>query len=651
MCGICGIHNFKSGALVHPEEIEAMKAALVHRGPDGHGSHLDGMVGLGHRRLSVIDLSDAGRQPMSNEDGSVWISCNGEIYNFQELRARLIGDGHVFRSACDAEVVIHLYEEIGTDCLDFLEGMFAIAIWDARRRRLVLARDRIGIKPLYYTIDSDGIAFGSEIKALLARSKGQHQLDGAAAFLYALHMQIPSPRTAFANIKKLPPGWLLIAEKDDYALRQYWKLPEYHQNNSYDNRSEAAVAEQLEDELKRVCRSHLVSDVPIGAFLSGGLDSSAVVALAAQQTNTPLRTFCVSFKEFPNEDESDAAQLVANAYQTIHKAEDMTWDFIGDLSRIVTLCDEPFAISSAFALFGLAGVASQEVKVALSGDGADELFAGYPRHYSAKRSPHGLALGGLLPRLATAASRALTGAGAFGRHINPTTMKLFRRCYVSCLDEDRYYYYRLCMNDLLLARQLFLPDFYRDQIAPHEEELVDGFLTELNSGSNNDTVNRRLRSEIHTTLVDEMLMKVDRMSMGWGLEVRVPFLDHRLVEFAMSIPGRMKHSSGSGKKILKRAIGHHLPATITRREKHGFNVPLAAWFRGRLSGFLDETLSSRKLGESEIFNPKVVREALRLHCDGTHDYSLLLFTVLVWVLWRDQVEATCKGSIVGWHRG
>jgi asparagine synthase (glutamine-hydrolysing) len=648
MCGICGIYNFRNGAPVDAGVVEAMKTTLAHRGPDGHGSYVDGSVGLGHRRLSIIDLSDAARQPLGNEDQTIWVVCNGEVYNYRELRRQLADLGHEFYSASDTEVLVHLYEEYGVGFLERVEGMFALAVWDSKSKELILARDRLGIKPLYYQLDSAGIAFASEIKGLLVRPKARFQLDQRALLAYLLHAQIPAPRTAYSNTHKLQPAHLIRIRSGAYTVHRYWDLPRKPQKTS---QTEDEIIEELSAELSRVCRSHLVSDVPVGAFLSGGLDSSTIVSLAASHATDPIRTFCVSFKNHPNEDESSVARRVANASRTIHTEHDMQGDFVDELEHIVGLGDEPFAIASAFALYGIARIASDDVKVALSGDGADELFAGYPRHYRRLRSPIGWNLGDLVANATSTISRKLTSTGTFGRYVNPLGMKVLRRFYTPFLSRDRYYQHLIFCNDLFISRQLLDAEFYREHIKMVDQEVVDQFLSSLHLGPREDEINRRLSAEVRTTLVDEMLTKVDRMSMAWGLEVRVPFLDHKLVELAMSIPGSMKYDGQGGKKIMKRAVKGALPDEVIAREKHGFNPPLATWFRGELGGYLEEQLSTDILARSGVFNQRVVRDALHLHRQGNHDFSTLLITVLTWTLWYRHATTTHQATIEGWSRG
>jgi asparagine synthase (glutamine-hydrolysing) len=633
MCGICGIFNFRSDRPASHREVEAMAEVLRHRGPDGGGIHVEGPLGLGHRRLSIIDISDAGRQPIANEDESVWLSYNGEIYNYRELRSALEERGHRFRSHTDSEVIVHLYEDHGLDFVDHLEGMFAFALWDRRQRRLALVRDRIGIKPLYYFADSDGLLFASDCRAFLSVPRFPKTVDTRALASFACHLAVTGDRSVFEGVRKIKPGSMIVVENGQVSSRRYWALD---RQDAPSLETEDEAVERLREHLHRVSRSHLVADVPVGAFLSGGLDSSSISTLAARESDHRLETFSVTFSQVPRVDEARFARLVADSVDTEHHEFDMDYDFVATLDEAVGFSDEPFAIWSAFGLFEICRMASSRVKVVLSGDGADELFAGYPRH--------SMALGGVgdnrWRRAAADGSRLLSRPFLHSQHMPEPFRSLALRVLWrgDRLDWStaRRYLSLVRYVDSPVIADVFDREFLTDNILPEltaaEErfaELYDGF-------GASDEINRRLHVDVTTSLVDEMLTKVDRMSMAFGLEVRVPFLDHHLVEFAMSIPGSEKSGALGAKHILKRAMAPDLPTEIIRRSKSGFNLPLAEWFRDNLGPYLRQRLSPASLRESGIFDPRAVARLIDQHSAGARDHSAILFAVLVWVIWYER---------------
>lgn len=633
MCGICGMFNYASGRPASRAEVEGMAEILRHRGPDGGGCHVDGPLGLGHRRLSVIDVSAAGRQPIANEDGAIWLTYNGEIYNYRKLRRSLEQSGHHFRSHTDSEVIVHLYEERGLDCVDQLEGMFAFALWDQPRRRLVLVRDRIGIKPLCTFTDSDGIIFASDSRAFQAVPRFPRRVDPRALAGYACHLAVPGARAIFEGVRKVEPGTMVIVENNQISTRRYWAPGAL---DSPVKEPEPQIVERLQDHLHRVTRSHLVADVPVGAFLSGGLDSSSIAALAAGQSERQLETFSVTFSQVPRVDEARFARLVADRVGTLHHEFDMEVDLVRTLEEAVGFCDEPFAIWSSFGLYEICRLAASRVKVVLSGDGGDELFAGYPRHLkelgAPARSPG--------RRLAAVTANLIKGPVHRSRRC-PSRLRaaalraLWRGTRLGWRPARRYLSLVRYVDSPVLA-EVFSREFLIDHVLPELADAEASFAELYDSVPASDEINRRLEVDIRTSLVDEMLTKVDRMSMAFGLEARVPLLDHRLVEFAGSIPGSLKTGPLGAKHILKRAAAPYLPAEIIERGKSGFNLPLAEWFRDGLGAYLRERLSALRLGSLGVFDPRAVNLLVKEHRSGVRDHSAVLFAVLVWVLWSER---------------
>jgi asparagine synthase (glutamine-hydrolysing) len=636
MCGICGILNFGSGEPVRPEVVEAMANAIQNRGPDGGGIHVDGSLGLGHRRLAVIDLGPGGRQPMTNEDGTLWLTFNGEIYNYRDLRSRLSAAGHRFRSQTDSEVILHLYEDKGTDLAVDLEGMFAFALWDAPRRRLLLARDRLGIKPLCTFLTRDGLLFASDSRAFLAAPGFPGSICRRALASYTSHLSVVSHAAIFEGVAKVPPGTVVVVEDGRVSTRRYWELP---RPDPAESRPEGETAEQLRDLLARVTETHLVADVPVGAFLSGGLDSSAVAALVASSATRQLETFSVAFPEVPRVDESRYARLMADRLGTRHTEFDMHYDFVATLEQAVTHCDEPFAVWSAYALYEICRLARSRVKVVLTGDGGDELFAGYPRHHL----PLAGSSSDLLRHAAPIASRLLA-SGLHHRWLWPPPLwdvaqRLLWRGSRRGWSPGRRYLGLVRYVDAPVMLEVFDRGVLVDEILPQLADDEERFITLFDQSDGGDEVNRRLEVDLRTSLVDEMLTKVDRMSMAFGLEARVPLLDHRLVEFACSIPGSLKNGPLGVKHIFKRAVQGDLPSEILGRGKAGFNLPLAKWFRGPLAPYLRERLSAPSLRASGVFDPKVVSRVLDEHIRRDRDHSAIVFAVLVWVLWHQQLAS------------
>ncbi len=611
MCGIAGIFSYR-GKPVLGEELRAMCSAIVHRGPDDEGLYLGAGVGLGMRRLSIIDL-DSGRQPVRNEDGSVWVVFNGEIYNFQELAIRLRARGHRFYTRSDTETIVHLYEEYGDRCVDHMRGMFAFALWDQNRRRLLLARDRLGIKPLYYADVAGRILFASEIKALLELPEVERRVNWDAVSHCLSYLVTPSNESAIAGVHKLPPAHLLTASADrPPAVSRYWDL---HFEPDY-SKTEEQFIDGLRGRLEESVRLHLISDVPLGAFLSGGIDSSSVVAYAAGQKTEPLKTFSIGFAE-QDFNELGAARRVAEAFQTDHHELVLQPDILERLDDLAWHLDEPFGDSSAIATYMVSRMAAQHVKVVLSGDGGDELFAGYEKYVVEQRERSRAPLPAPARKMLAFISRVMP-EGMRGRNF---LRHASRTGFARYLDASTFF-----RREEL--RRLFAPEIFA-MLSPEPEPGRDG---EPDGLEDRHWLTRLQYLDIQRYLPLDILTKVDRMSMAHSIETRVPLLDHKLVEFAATIPPEMQMRNGTTKYILKRAMRGVLPDEIINRPKHGFAVPLGYWFRGRLSNYARELLLSAPSRRRGVFNWRYVEKILHLHEKG-RDFDLQLWTLISFELW------------------
>jgi asparagine synthase (glutamine-hydrolysing) len=611
MCGIAGVMSF-DGAPVGLDEVRAMCAAMCHRGPDDEGFHHEPGVALGMRRLSIIDL-DGGQQPVRNEDGSISAVFNGEIYNFRELRDELEARGHVFRGASDSETIVHLYEEHGARCVDRLRGMFAFAVWDAGRRQLLLARDRLGIKPLYYAVAGGRLLFASELKALLRRPEIERRLNWRAVHHLFTFLSTPGDESIVAGVAKLEPAHLLVAGRQGTIRRErYWDV-EFAPD---EGRSEAYFVERLRELLEESVRLHLVSDVPVGAFLSGGVDSSAVVAAMAHQAAGPIKTFSIGFED-ADYNELAYARLVAERLGAEHHALVLDPDVRSSLDEIAWYLDEPFGDSSAIPTYMVSKLAAEHVTVVLSGDGGDELFAGYDkyavegRERSEPRWPRPVrralgALAGLVPDGTKGRNfvrhRALDGADRY-----------LDACSVFRPDQIR----RLFRPDVLALLAEYDP--WRGEAA-HLARVPGHWLSALQY------------LDLHSYLPLDILTKVDRMSMAHSIETRVPLLDHRLVEFAATIPPDLQLRNGARKYVFKRALAGTLPGEILERPKRGFAIPLGRWFRGELAPYVADLLLAPRSRARGIFEPAHIERLLAQHRRG-RDLDLQLWTLISFELW------------------
>jgi asparagine synthase (glutamine-hydrolysing) len=625
MCGICGIVYADAARRVESELVQRMCAAIVHRGPDDVGYHLDGPVGLGVRRLSIIDLA-GGRQPIRNEDGTLHTVFNGEIYNYRELRSGLEQRGHSFRTHSDTEVVIHGYEEDGAACLDRLRGMFAVALWDSTQRSLLLAVDRFGIKPLYYSVTPERIVFASELKCLLRAGLVDRELDFDALAEYFTFNYVPPPATIFNGVHKLAPGSLLRWTPGGAAVvRQYWELPRARVD---DSRGPAETRQLLRSALADAVRSHLVSDVPVGAFLSGGIDSSIVVALMSEATDR-VRTFSIGFSD-PRYSELDRARIVAQHYGTEHHEAILEPDAVDLLPRLVGGFDEPFADPSALPTYYVSKLARESVKVALSGDGGDELFLGYPLFHGLELSRHAERVPAPLRRAMAALPRLLSTSNTSW---NDRLQLVAKRTADTMLPPDQAFRRKLTATGLARINPFLSSELRRELDLRDPFAIVDKWLSRYASNADAHPLDRFIHTGLQVSLPGDMLVKVDRASMANSLEVRVPLLDHVLAEHVATIPVARRMPRWRLKGLLKETMSDTLPAEILDQPKRGFNVPLAAWFRGDLKDFALDVLTSAEARRRGFLDTAAIESLVREHYRGTTNVGPVIWALLVFELW------------------
>jgi asparagine synthase (glutamine-hydrolysing) len=633
MCGICGKISLKSET-ISSDLIGRMMASLAHRGPDDEGSFIKSTaingdskitVGLGHKRLSIIDLSPEGRQPLTNEDESLWLVFNGEIYNHPALRQELMARGHRFRSQTDSEVILHLYEEKGINGLQNFNGMFAFALWDEGKQRFYLCRDRLGIKPLIYFQDGASLVFASEIQALLQDESIPRELDWQALRLYLTFNYVPAPLTIYQGISKLLPGHYLLWEKGRVSTHQYWDIPSNHQSKSpvdFHQHSHS-LRQTLEDAVKL----RLIADVPLGAFLSGGVDSSIIVALMARNSAKRIKTFNISYPDLPVYDESSYAREVAAMYNTDHHEIRLdSGEILKIIPEALSTLGEPFGDSSILPTLVVSRETRKDVTVALAGDGGDELFAGY-RLYLGENLfrcyqylPWWLRRYGLeswIPYLPD--SRNIKWLEYVRR-----AKKFIRGARGDLI--SRLFLWREVFSEELITALL------NGDSRSHEPESGESWLRKLDLWPEDD-LNRMLYVEVKDSLPCDMLTKVDLMSMKKALEVRVPFLDHRVVELAFQMPGSLKLRGLKRKYILLQTFKELLPPSLLHRPKQGFEVPISAWLKKDLHYMLEEYLSPQRLKDQSIFKPEVVEDLKRHHLQNRRDTSWLLWNLIVFQHW------------------
>ncbi len=601
--------------------VQGMCDQIIHRGPDDSGYYVEGGCALGMRRLSIIDLA-GGHQPISNEDGSVWIVFNGEIYNYQELRDLLLARGHRFTTNSDTEVLVHLYEDEGAEGIARLRGMFAYAIWDVRQRRLMLARDRFGKKPLYYAIRPEGLYFGSELKCLIAADVPL-ELDRDALRLYFQFGYIPDPSSPFLAVKKLSPGgWLTFDSSGQVREGRYWKLPP-PASEPPPGLTEADAREQLRELVDESVRIRMIADVPLGAFLSGGVDSSIVVSSMARQSPDPVRTFSVGFKESAYNELSYARQA-AELFGCQHREIVVEPDSVSLIERLVRHFDEPFADTAAIPTLLMSEFAVQNVKVALTGDGGDELFGGYSSFF---------AVDGYLRRFDAAPAPARSLMRWAGDVLPESAYgKNFLRMAGSDNAIQRYFEFNYLSYGQ--RRALLNPEW----MLPADSGFLMQTLSDCFVPGESDALTQAMYWEATANLTGDMLVKVDRMSMAASLEVRCPLLDHKLAEFAATLPHSWKIRNGKGKAILIDAFRDRFPAGFLERKKAGFAVPLAEWFRGPLRPMLEDCVNGPKFLDRGIVSPTALRHLMDEHQRGRRDHSQQLWMLLILETWFRAVE-------------
>ena len=619
MCGICGIFETHSDAIVQRSTLKAMADTLSHRGPDDEGFYACGGIGLAHRRLSIIDV-EGGHQPLTNEDQTVWIAFNGEIYNFEDLNRRYLSSGHAFQTRSDTETIVHLYEELGEACFAEMRGMFAIALWDARRKRLVLARDRVGKKPLFYAWDGRRLLFASEIKALWKAGGLSQEMDMEALSDYFSYQYVPGPKTIYRKVRKLLPGHYLVVEKSGIREVPYWDI----HFQATRERSEAEWCEEFLAEYRLAVKSRLVSDVPLGAFLSGGVDSSSVVALM-NEFQRPVTTCSIGFTEEKYDEAGEARQFAATlgANHFEHTVEPHAIDLV---SKLAWHYDEPFADSSAVPTYYVSQVARRHVTVALSGDGGDENFAGYRRYKltlaedKARSMVPGAIRRNMLGPLGDIYPKMDWAPRVFRAK---NTLQSLARSPL-----DGYFHGISCCPPPLKKR--LLSEDMQQRLGGYES--VEVMRHYYDRADTTDPLSRIQYVDMKTYLVDDILVKVDRASMANSLEVRCPLLDHKLMELIAQIPSSLKLRNGQGKYIFKKSLETVLPQDILTRAKKGFAVPVAEWFRGELKDYSHAALFQR---EDPLLNRKFLDGCWKQHQRGQRDWSALLWTVLMYKTWQE----------------
>ncbi len=633
MCGICGVLNLELEPAAYRDRIDPMSARLKHRGPDSHGKFELPHLALAIRRLSIIDLQ-TGDQPLANEAGDVTLVFNGEIYNYRELRQRLVDHGHHFRTCSDGEVIAHLYEEQGTDFVRALNGMFAIALWDDRAKRLVLARDRAGEKPLFYWHRGRLLVFASEIKALFEYPGISRTLDPEALTHYFFYGYFPTPRSVFAEIKKLPAAHRLVAEHGKIRIEAFWRLQEYLRppgRPSVTRRQENELAEELGQRLREAAVSRLVSDVPLGVFLSGGVDSSTLVAAMSELTPGKVNTFSVAFPD-KTFNEAAYASIVARHFRTRHHVLTADQPSLREALRILAdYLDEPLADPAVIPTFLLSRFARPHIKVALSGEGSDELFGGYPTYLGARLAEYYLRLPRFLRRHFFERLKSFLPASSAA-----VPKGLFLRRFLTYAETEPAERHHLWFGMFSSAEldQLFSPEWKGP--VPASREIFLPLARVLEGTCFDEMLAKMLYLDFRMYLEDNLLVKIDRASMACSLELRTPYLDHRLVEFAAGLPAALKVRRFKLKYLFKKAVGRWLPHKIVYRQKRGFSVPVARWMRTGLRPLMDEILAEEKLRRDGLFNVGFIRRLLEEHWARRADHRKTLWTLLCFQLWYDR---------------
>jgi len=638
MCGIVGKINLDNQTPVEAELIRRMTDVIAHRGPDGIGKHMSGPVGLGHRRLAIIDLRPAAAQPICNEDKTVWIVFNGEIYNFHELRTELEGRGHRFKSATDTEVIIHLFEEYGVECVTRLNGMFAFAIWDERKKLLFLARDRVGIKPLYYVNTGKSLLFGSEIKSLLVDPSVQREVSPRSIDRFLTYYYLPGNETLFKDIYKLDPGHYLTVSNGKIVDHEYWNLS-FRTPNQWTNIEDAV--ESLQKLLSRTIKNHMISDVPVGVLLSGGLDSTGVLRYAAEHSDKPINTFTVGFSGATFADERPYAKMAADKFRTIHHDLTLTaQDFQDFLPKYVWHMEEPVCEPPAISLYHISRLARQcSVKVLLSGEGGDEAFAGYPKYRNLM----------VLERLKSAfgpAKGLLSVALKMAEYFTGKENRHYRSCVNSRMED--YYYGLSATPESPFNRQkrsLYKSNFSALFGDCHSNKPTHRLFSKMKGKS---PLEKMLYVDTKSWLPDDLLIKADKMTMATSVELRVPLLDHQVLEFAASLPTKFKVRGTALKRVLRLALQESVPGKILTRKKEGFPLPYDHWLKTELRDFVNDTILSKNTFLEAYFNKAALQEILAKqqryssysgnggNAQHALDYSREVFSLLVLELWHKE---------------
>lgn len=624
MCGICGIFDMR-GHLVPPELVEKMTAAIRHRGPDGSGSFVSGEIGLGHRRLSIIDL-EGGAQPISNEDDSLQVVFNGEIYNYLELRQELKASGHIFKTETDTEVIVHSYEQWGMDCVKRFNGIFAFALWDVARKTLVLARDHLGVKPLYYLVVGHRLLFASEVKALLADPNCPREVDvKALSTLFSLRC-VPSPDTLFAGIKKLPPAHILVACSRGIDVKQYWDWTPKIRHDT----DEQSLIEEYQELVEDAVRLQMRSDVPVGLFLSSGVDSGALLALMTKYGGSPVHTFTIGFADGATSNETTNSGQLARRFGADHSEMIVSpKDYERYYEQYLWDLEEPVGNETAAAFYFVSLLTSRKVKVALTGQGADELWAGYHRYIGVKlsqlysRLPRSLTEGAIAPL-----ANRLTNNERIRRGVHSLTERDMLKRFVKV-----HSYFTADMRE-----KLFQP-WVKEMIGPNGDEAARALRRLQSDVQDLDPLTQLLYIDTRTNLPDDLLMVADKTSMTNSIEVRVPFLDYRIVEFIETLPPHMKLRGLQGKYLHKKASEKWVPRDVAQRKKKGFANPIDQWLRGPMKALLKDSLATEKAAVRKYFNPAFVDHLLTEHEAGRHNYLLQIYTLLSFELWHERFIA------------
>ncbi len=634
MCGLAGIFDSRDQRPIDRDLLTAMTDSLEHRGPDGAGYHVAEGIGLGHRRLSIIDLA-GGQQPLFNEDHSVSVVYNGEIYNFKELAQELTECGHEFRTVCDTEVIVHAWEEWGADCVKRFRGMFVFALWDSNSETLFLARDRLGIKPLYYALLADGrLIFGSEMKALLCDPSLERRFDIQAIEDYFAYGYVPDPKSIYEGVRKLAPAHTLVWKRGAPQPNpvQYWNIA-FEANTKI---SEEDAGAELRERMSEAVKIRLMSDVPLGAFLSGGVDSSSVVSMMSEHSASPVNTCAIGF-DVPDYDEAIYAEMVAKHLKTDHRSRQVSADSFELIEDISGFYDEPFADSSSMPTYQVCRLAREKVTVALSGDGGDEAFAGYRRyrwhHYEELvrgtlpeplRQPVFSLLGKIYPKLDWA----------------PRPLRAKSTLQALARDSVEGYFHSVSILDDRLRSRLYSPRMRKDLQGYHARNVLEETLEDAPVEHHLDRVQY---ADMKTYLPGDILTKVDRASMATSLEVRVPLLDHELLEWAATLPPEFRLRAREGKYLLKKAMEERLPREILYREKMGFSIPLANWFRGPLREAARQRLLEGVLEQVGLFDMGFIERLLDEHSSGASDHSAPIWALLMFESFLSNVHLKAAG--------